>query len=207
MSAPQSSYAPGFWVLFGARFLFVEGVCIWFSFAIQSATTEAQRHGEQGTNSVADRNADVETSRVARASSGQGPVHAGDWSGVSVVGLRYAEVAIAGLLCGVAGAYLSTALQAGFVKDMSAGRGWIALALVVFSTWAPRRVLLGAYLFGAVWIMGLYAQGVGVAIAPQLLSSLPYLLTIVALVLISGNRFLTKRNTPACINLPFVPDR
>ena len=90
---------------------------------------------------------------------------------------------------------------------MTAGRGWIALALVVFSTWAPRRVAIGAYLFGTVWIMGLYVQGIGIAIPSQLLSSLPYLVTIAALVVISGNRLLTKANTPACIGQTFVPDR
>ena len=85
---------------------------------------------------------------------------------------------------------------------MTAGRGWVALALVVFATWAPRRVAVGAYLFGTVWIMGLYAQGVGLGIPPQLLASLPYLVTIAALILISGNRALTKVNTPACIGRP-----
>ena len=78
-------------------------------------------------------------------------------------------------------------------------------ALVVFATWAPRRVAIGAYLFGTVWIMGLYAQGIG--IPPQLLASLPYLVTIAALVVISGNRVLVKANTPACIGRLFVPDR
>ena len=87
---------------------------------------------------------------------------------------------------------------------MSAGRGWIALALVVFATWVPLRVLLGAYLVGAVWIMGLYAQGLGVNIAPQFLAALPYLVTIAALVLISRNRALAKVNTPTCIGQAFV---
>ena len=86
---------------------------------------------------------------------------------------------------------------------MSAGRGWIALALVVFSTWLPGRLLIGAYLFGTVWIMGLYVQGLGVGIPSQLLSSLPYLVTIVVLVIISGNRSLIRVNTPAMIGQPF----
>ena len=90
---------------------------------------------------------------------------------------------------------------------MHSGRGWIALALVVFSTWAARRVAIGAYLFGTVWIMGLYAQGLGLGIPAQLLSALPYIVTIIALVVISGNVTLTKVNTPACIGQPFVPDR
>ena len=107
----------------------------------------------------------------------------------------------------MAGGYLSLFYTPQWIDDMTAGRGWIALALVVFSTWAPRRVAIGAYLFGTVWIMGLYVQGVGIGIPPQLLSSLPYLATIAALVLISGNRLLTRKNTPACLGQPFVPDR
>ena len=90
---------------------------------------------------------------------------------------------------------------------MTGGRGWIALALVVFATWLPVRALLGAYLFGAVWIMGLYVQGLGLGMPAQFLSSLPYLVTIAALVVISRNRAVAKVNTPACIGLPFVPDR
>ena len=90
---------------------------------------------------------------------------------------------------------------------MTAGRGWIALALVVFSTWAPMRVAVGAYLFGAVWIMGLYVQGIGLDIPAQLLSAMPYLVTIIALVVMSANSILTRVNTPACIGQPFVPDR
>jgi len=127
--------------------------------------------------------------------------------GYSVVAVRYACIAFGGSCAGLAGGYLSLVYTPQWIENMTAGRGWIALALVVFSTWAPKRVAIGAYLFGAVWIMGLYAQGVGVAVAPQLLSSLPYLATIVGLVLLSGDRFLTRRNTPACIGLPFVADR
>ena len=90
---------------------------------------------------------------------------------------------------------------------MTAGRGWIALALVVFASWRPWRVLAGAYLFGAVSIGQLHAQALGIGIPSQLLSSLPYLATIVVLVLISRNRRLTLINTPASLGRPFVPDR
>jgi simple sugar transport system permease protein len=103
--------------------------------------------------------------------------------------------------------YLSLAYTPQWIENMSSGRGWIALALVVFSTWLPKRVLIGAYLFGTVWIMGLYVQALGVPIPAQLLSSLPYLVTIVALIVISGNKTLTKVNTPACIGQPFAPER
>ena len=85
--------------------------------------------------------------------------------------------------------------------------GWIALALVVFSTWMPGRLAAGAYLFGGVWILGLYAQGMGVGIPSQLLSSLPYVATILALIIISTNRRLSVINTPASLGQGFVPDR
>jgi simple sugar transport system permease protein len=90
---------------------------------------------------------------------------------------------------------------------MTGGRGWIALALVVFSSWLPWRAAIGAYLFGTVWILNLYVQPLGLPIPPQLLTSLPYLVTILALVIISANRMLTRLNTPACLGQPFVPDR
>ena len=133
--------------------------------------------------------------------------HSAHALGYNVIGVRYACIAFGGACSGLAGAYLSLAYTSQWIENMSAGRGWIALALVVFATWLPKRVLIGAYLFGAVWIMGLYVQGLGVAIPSQLLSSLPYLVTIAALIIISGNRTITKVNTPACIGQPFAPER
>ena len=142
---------------------------------------------------------------VIRATGGNH--HSAHALGYRVIAVRYACIAFGGACAGLAGGYLSLVYTPQWIENMTAGRGWIALALVVFSTWAPRRVVVGAYLFGTVWIMGLYAQGVGIGIPPQLLSSLPYLATIAALVLFSGNRLLTRKNTPACLGLPFVPDR
>ena len=142
---------------------------------------------------------------VIRATGGNH--HSAHALGYRVIAVRYACIAFGGACAGLAGGYLSLVYTPQWIENMTAGRGWIALALVVFSTWAPRRVAVGAYLFGTVWIMGLYAQGMGIGIPPQLLSSLPYLATIAALVLISGNRLLTRKNTPACLGLPFVPDR
>lgn len=127
--------------------------------------------------------------------------------GYNVVAVRYGCILFGGACAGLAGAYLSLAYTPQWIENMTAGRGWIALALVVFATWMPRRLLIGAYLFGTVWIMGLYVQGLGIGIPSQILSSLPYLVTIAALIMISGNRTLTKVNTPACIGQPFVPDR
>jgi len=127
--------------------------------------------------------------------------------GYNVVGVRYATILFGGACAGLAGAYLSLAYTPQWVDNMTAGRGWIALALVVFASWMPVRIMIGAYLFGTIWIMGLVVQTMGLAIAPQFLASLPYLVTIVALVIISGNRMLTKINSPAMIGQSFVPDR
>ncbi|MEH6633357.1 MAG: ABC transporter permease [Halopseudomonas aestusnigri] len=127
--------------------------------------------------------------------------------GYNVIAVRYACILFGGACSGLAGAYLSLAYTPQWIENMTAGRGWIALALVVFSTWLPKRLAIGAYLFGAVWIMGLYVQALGFGIPSQFLSSLPYLVTIIALVIISGNKTLTRVNTPACIGQSFVPDR
>ena len=133
--------------------------------------------------------------------------HSAHALGYDVAAVRYRCIAFGGVCAGLAGAYLSLVYTPQWIENMTAGRGWIALALVVFATWTPIRVAVGAYLFGTVWIMGLYAQGIGVAIPSQFLSSLPYLVTIAALLAISGNRILTRVNTPACIGQTFVPDR
>jgi len=127
--------------------------------------------------------------------------------GYSVVRIRFLAVLFGGACAGLAGAYMSLAYTPQWVENMTAGRGWIALALVVFSSWLPLRVVVGAYLFGAVSVLNLHAQAVELDIPSQLLSSLPYLATILVLVLISANRRLTLVNTPACLGKPFVPDR
>ncbi len=127
--------------------------------------------------------------------------------GIKVIRIRYLAVMFGGACSGLAGAHLSLVYVPQWVEGMTAGRGWIALALVVFASWRPWRVLAGAYLFGAVSIGQLHAQALGFGIPSQLLSSLPYLATIVVLVLISRNRRLTVMNTPASLGQPFVPDR
>jgi simple sugar transport system permease protein len=127
--------------------------------------------------------------------------------GINVILIRYLAVMFGGACAGLAGGYLSIVYTPQWVENMTAGRGWIALALVVFASWRPWRVLAGAYLFGAVTIGQLHAQALGIGIPSQLLSSLPYLATIVVLVLISRNRRLTMVNTPASLGRPFVPDR
>lgn len=127
--------------------------------------------------------------------------------GIPVIKIRYLAVMFGGACAGLAGAQLSLVYVPQWVEGMSAGRGWIALALVVFASWRPWRVLAGAYLFGAVSIGQLHAQALGFGIPSQLLSALPYIATIVVLVIISRNRRLTIMNTPASLGQPFVPDR
>lgn len=127
--------------------------------------------------------------------------------GINVLKVRYLAVLFGGACAGLAGAHLSLVYIPQWVENMTAGRGWIALALVVFASWLPWRVMIGAYLFGAVTIAQFHAQAQGVAIPSQFLSALPYLATIVVLVLISSNRRMTMRNTPASLGRPFVPDR
>ena len=127
--------------------------------------------------------------------------------GYGVIPVRYACVAFGGGCAGLAGGYLSLVSSTQWVENMTAGRGWIALALVVFGSWLPFRVAVGAYLFGTVSILGLAVQTKGLNIPSQFLTSLPYIVTIVALVIISGNRALTRANTPTCLGQPFVPDR
>ncbi|NKB79592.1 ABC transporter permease [Ochrobactrum daejeonense] len=127
--------------------------------------------------------------------------------GVHVVRTRYLAVLFGGACAGLAGAQLSLVYVPQWVENMTAGRGWIALALVVFASWRPWRVLIGAYLFGAVTIGQLHAQALGFGLPSQFLSALPYIATIAVLVIISRNKRLTMMNTPASLGKPFVPDR
>ena len=127
--------------------------------------------------------------------------------GVHVIRTRYLAVMFGGACAGLAGAQLSLVYTPQWVENMSAGRGWIALALVVFASWRPWRLLLGGYLFGAVSIAQLHVQPLNLGIPSQFLSALPYVATVVVLILISRNRRMTLINTPACLGKPFVPDR
>lgn len=127
--------------------------------------------------------------------------------GIPVLRYRYFAVMFGGACAGLAGAHLTLVYTPQWIENMTSGRGWIALALVVFASWRPLRLLAGAYLFGAVSIGQLHAQALGLGIPSQLLSSLPYLATIAVLVIISTNRRLTLMNTPACLGKPFVPAR
>jgi ABC-type uncharacterized transport system permease subunit len=125
--------------------------------------------------------------------------------GYPVLTIRLLATVFGGAMCGIGGSYLSLVYTPMWAEDMVAGRGWIALALVVFATWKPGRVLVGAYLFGGVTIAQLHVQGAGIAVPSQFLSMLPYLATILVLVLISRDQVRIRLNAPACIGKTFHP--
>ena len=125
--------------------------------------------------------------------------------GYPVRRIRLLAVLAGGALCGVSGAYISVVYTPLWVEGMIAGKGWIALALTTFATWRPARVLLGAYLFGGVTMLQFHLQGEGVEVPSQFLTMLPYVATIVVLVLISRNADFIRANMPASIGKPFFP--
>jgi ABC-type uncharacterized transport system permease subunit len=125
--------------------------------------------------------------------------------GYPVQRIRFMAVVAGGALCGLSGAYLSTVYTPLWVEGMVAGRGWIALALTTFATWRPLRVLLGAYLFGGVSMLGFHLQSIGVNVPSQFLSMLQYIAPIVVLALISRNPAFIRINMPASIGKPFYP--
>ncbi|MFD1341593.1 ABC transporter permease [Litorisediminicola beolgyonensis] len=128
-----------------------------------------------------------------------------DTAGVSVIGLRFAAVAICGLLCGLAGSYLATGLQAGFVREMTAGRGYIALAALIFAKWRPWHALGACTLFGLLQAVALRYQNIdlgGITIPVQVMDALPYILTVVIL---AG--FVGKAIPPRAGGEPYVKER
>jgi simple sugar transport system permease protein len=125
--------------------------------------------------------------------------------GYQVRRIRLLAVMAGGALCGLSGAYLSIVYASLWVEGMVAGRGWIALALTVFATWRPARILLGAYVFGGVTMLQLHLQGQGVHLPVQFMSMLPYLATVAVLVLISRNPLWIRLNMPASLGKPFFP--
>lgn len=126
--------------------------------------------------------------------------------GYSVRRIRLAALLFGGACCGLAGGFMSLVYTPMWVEGMVAGRGWIALALTTFATWRPLRVLLGAYLFGGITILTYHMQALGVPVASQLLSMLPYLATILVLVLISRNADWIRLNMPASLGKNFNPN-
>ena len=124
--------------------------------------------------------------------------------GYPVIAIRYAAIGFGGALAGLAGAYFSLALTPMWADSLTAGRGWIALALVVFAAWRPGRLLLGAYLFGAVMTAELQFKAAGVTwLAPEVLAMAPYLATIAVLTMMSLGRRSGRLDAPACLGKPF----
>jgi ABC-type uncharacterized transport system permease subunit len=126
--------------------------------------------------------------------------------GYPVIAIRYGAVLFGGACAGLAGAFLAVAYTPSWVEGMTAGRGWIALALVVFATWKPWRVMIGAYLFGSVTLVQFQAQAAGVAVPAQLLAMLPYVATVIVLAIISRDATMIRLNAPASLGKPYHPE-
>jgi general nucleoside transport system permease protein len=126
-----------------------------------------------------------------------------DSVGISVVRYRYAHTLVGGALAGVGGAYVSLAIATTWADGITAGQGWIAIALVIFGFWRPDLTLVGAYLFGAATSLAFTLQARGYDIAPQLLDSLPYVLTVVVLVIVSSRSTSRRMGAPAALGLPY----
>lgn len=135
---------------------------------------------------------------------GENP-HAANAIGIKVLRVRYLAVMFGGVMAGISGAYMSLVYTPMWVENMTAGRGWIALALVVFASWRVGRIMLGAYLFGLASIMHLVLQGLGWSISPNLLAMLPYVATVVVMVIISADKFKEKLLAPRALGKPFDP--
>ena len=135
-------------------------------------------------------------------SVGESPVVAQSL-GLQVIRLRYLATLFGGLMAGLAGCYYAVAQFKMWQEGLTSGNGWIALALVVFASWRPVRLMLGALLFGGVTAFGLYLQAVGVQVSAFALASLPYLATVVVLALISRDQRALRRNAPASLGQSF----
>lgn len=132
---------------------------------------------------------------------GENPA-AADALGVKVFFLRYLYVTLGGMLCGIGGAYLSLAYAPSWLENMTAGRGWIAVALVIFALWNPIRAMIGSYLFGGVDALGFHLQVIGVSVSPFLLNMLPYLFTIIVLVIVMARQG-GRLTAPGALGLPY----
>jgi len=126
-----------------------------------------------------------------------------DSVGISVTRYRYMHTILGGALAGVGGAYVSLAIATTWADGITAGQGWIAIALVIFGFWRPDLTLIGAYLFGAATSLAFTLQARGYDIAPQILDSLPYVLTIVVLVIVSSSAATKRIGAPAALGTPY----
>jgi general nucleoside transport system permease protein len=169
--------------------LFAQDLVVWLTLALAVAIWATLNHSKLGL--------------IIRA-VGENP-HATRAIGFPVFLIRTSTIAFGGALAGIAGAYASTVYTPLWADGMIAGRGWIALALVVFGTWQTGRVVFGAFLFGALSLGELTAQAAGVGLPSQLLASVPYAVTILMLAVISSNRRRMRLNTVASLGQPFDP--
>ena len=123
--------------------------------------------------------------------------------GYNVIKVRFIAIIFGGSMCALAGSYISICYAPMWQEGMTAERGWIALAIVVFSTWKPERVLIGAYIFGGVTILQMNLQALGIRIPRQFFNMAPYVATIIVLVFISSNKLRIKLSAPASLTIPF----
>lgn len=133
---------------------------------------------------------------------GENPA-ASDALGVNVFMLRYIYVVVGGMLAGIGGAYLSLAYAPSWLENMTAGRGWIAVALVIFASWNPARALLGAYIFGGVDALGYRLQAIGMTVSPFFLKMLPYILTIIVLIITTRQTLKKHLGAPEALGLAY----
>jgi len=169
------------------RALFAQDAIVYFSWVLFFAIYLFFRRGRAG---------------LSVRAVGENPT-VGSNFGLRVLKIRYSSVMFGGALSGLAGGYLSLAYTPLWTENMTAGRGWIALALVVFASWRVGRIMLGAYLFGFASIMHLIAQGFGLSISSNLLATLPYVATIVVLVFLSKNIERLKQFEPMALGKPW----
>ena len=127
--------------------------------------------------------------------------------GYGVLKIRFCSIIFGGAMCALAGSYMSIWYAPMWQENMTAGRGWIALALVVFATWKPGRILIGAYIFGGVSILQMNFQAWGLSLPGQFFNMAPYLATLIVLVLISSNKLRVKLSAPASLTIPFFKGR
>ena len=127
--------------------------------------------------------------------------------GYGVLKIRFCSIIFGGAMCALAGSYMSIYYAPMWQENMTAGRGWIALALVVFATWKPGRILIGAYIFGGVSILQMNFQAWGLSLPGQFFNMAPYLATLIVLVLISSNKLRVKLSAPASLTIPFFEGR
>jgi general nucleoside transport system permease protein len=134
---------------------------------------------------------------------GEAPA-AADAMGINVAGYRYAHTLVGGAFAGIGGAAFSLSITPQWIAGLTAGAGWIAIALVIFAFWRPTLCLVGAYFFGAFTALPFALQGHGVTLAPELFQALPYVMTVLALVVVSSRAARLRFGAPAALGTPYV---